>query len=210
MNLEKGVFYLGQDQFFHMDGAIRKHGWEVPRLIGELKHAESTSLKLLETDENSPTSLIKTKCREILIILQLIVQYLNSKNVKSPIGIDEYNGLYFKKDANVTHLFTQVRNGLVHYIQGDGLSHKATKIKNNHAVPFYFIIGKEMLWNYPSKYSSEELSKDFRFGCGYYRISILLHVLPFIQFAFAELEKLHVQQDTPVNIHGVIEVLPVR
>lgn len=187
-NITKGVFYQTEGQnAIGIQATVRSKKWEAVYLIQACNRVQALIYKLLGQDYTDSDELLMIY-RSIMLDLIGVGDFLNHLNVSYNESLDNYNSMYIR-DKTVEGLFKAVRNGLAHTTVNDGLLHKSGKICGNLAIPYYFLQGRDALFEYKFKVNKYSPDDDLCFGCGYHRISLLNHLIPYLKFSWDELKK---------------------
>lgn len=202
----KSVLYSTSNQKAKFPLIIRFETREKDHFLSLLKESEKIVAVLLEGTDLSLV-LIRALCQSLSINLVCIADYLSLLKATVGQSLDPYNQMYVKEAVSEA-LFRQVRNGLAHPTDGAGLVHVNTKIARQIAVPFYWLRGEDSLFCYPSP-PKVKLESDFCFGCGFFRVSIILHVLPYLAESRARVERYNPLRKA-LNCSASIETLPDR
>jgi len=185
--ISKNVFYstVGQNKN-DIQLTVRSKDWEAQYLLKACSRIQKNTYDLLNQKYVDLDELLII-CRSMMIDIIGVSDFLRHLDVVYPESLDDYNSMYLN-NKTFEELFKQVRNGLIHTTIGDGLLHKTGKISKSLAVPYYVFQGEDALFAYKYKINDYKPKDDVCFGCGYYRISLLNHLIPYLKFSWQELK----------------------
>lgn len=147
------------------------------RLVGncelisnELSESKTWNLHLLESSAGF-----------LLINLHSALLYRRKWNSLPTVPLSNKNIAELGENASIDKLITELRNGLVHPIDGQCLPNIRHRVNGIDSVAFYLVEGREFGLEYPVGISDFIINRDLSFGCGHLRISLLAQIKPLIE-----------------------------